>query len=80
MEKEDEVGIVGRLIKLSCFVRGKVLYMSVWVKGFHFYVFVGSVFIMMYVKCGSVEDVCDVFDRLFCCDVVVWNVMFFVYI
>lgn len=61
-----------------CF--GKVVYVDIFGGMIEFYVFVGSFFVDMYFKCGSLEDVWKVFDRLWDKDVVIWNVMILGYV
>ena len=41
--------------------------------GFRQNVFVGSVLVDMYVKCGSIEDAQEVFDKMLERDVVTWT-------
>lgn len=43
-------------------------------------VVVGNIFLSMYVKCGSLDEVCNVFDILFRKDVVIWISMLVVYV
>jgi pentatricopeptide repeat protein len=43
--------------------------------GFELDTFVGSALVDMYAKCGSIEDACNVFDKLPQRDVVAWNAM-----
>lgn len=49
-------------------------------RGYDENVFFISMFIYVYVKCSSFEDVWNVFEGLLEWSVVVWNVMFLVYV
>lgn len=52
-------------IKDICLVKGKLIYEVIYKKGYYLDWFVVSIFVNMYVKCGSIVDVWNVFNMLF---------------
>eukprot|EP01018_Ginkgo_biloba_P036923 Gb_03481 [translate_table: standard] len=52
---------------------GKLVHGSVIRSGFQSHVFVGNALVDMYVKCGSIQDARDVFDKIPEPNVVSWN-------
>lgn len=64
---------------MYCFKVGYVLYLYVWRRGYYWDVFVGSILVVMYGKCGIIENVKIVFDNLLLWDVVLWIVIIMVF-
>lgn len=77
---EYEVVISELLVKLKFLERGRVIYVDVIREGCDLDIFVGNILMSMYGKLGSVVDVERVFEKLFKCDVVLWNMMFVVFV
>lgn len=59
---------------------GREIYVCVMEVGLVNDIMVGNVFISMYVKCGSVWDVCCVFDVMVSWDEVFWIILIGVYV
>lgn len=70
----------GSFIKVELLIKGRSVYVYVWKKCFDLDVYLGSIVVVMYGKCGSIEDVRIVFDGLFVKNVVLWNVMLFIFV
>lgn len=57
-EKERvSVGDGGLIINMNCLGKGRIIYFEMLRKGDNLDVFVGSILVIMYSKCGSINDV-----------------------
>lgn len=59
---------------------GELIHNSVVVNGLESDVFVGTALVDMYAKCGSIENACCVFDKMFERNIVTWTAMITVYV
>lgn len=75
-EKDED----GQSAKLACLERGKAVHAYVRQKSYNVDVFVGSIIIIVYGKCGSIVDSEHVFDNLPHKDVTLWNAMLTAYV
>eukprot|EP01018_Ginkgo_biloba_P013140 Gb_38248 [translate_table: standard] len=60
---------------LAALEKGIELHEEIIRSGFQSHVFVANALIDMYAKCGSIENACNVFDKMHQRDVVSWNAM-----
>eukprot|EP01018_Ginkgo_biloba_P029816 Gb_16032 [translate_table: standard] len=60
---------------ISALEQGKQMHVLIIQSGFESNVVVANALIDMYVKCGSIEDACTVFNKMSTRDVISWNVM-----
>lgn len=76
LNKVMYVSIINVCVNLVVLYWGKEIYFCVMKVGFMLDVSVVNVFISMYVRCGSIKDVCFVFDKMGSRrDVILWIVM-----
>eukprot|EP00249_Psilotum_nudum_P023046 c28733_g2_i1 orf=69-1232(+) len=76
--KPNQVTVVNALKACACLPslkQGKSVHASIMKNGFESDIFVGSILIDMYAKCGSIERARQVFDRMPRRDVVSWTAM-----
>lgn len=55
--------------------QGKQVHAYLFIRGFESDLSIANTLVDMYVKCGSIENAREVFDRMPCLDVVSWNAM-----
>lgn len=60
----------GEIVRQRCVEKGRVIHSQALKSGCEFDVFVGSILVDMYGKCGSMEDAQHALDKLPHCDVV----------
>jgi pentatricopeptide repeat protein len=67
--------IIRACADLASLEQGKQIHACTMKNGFASDVFVGSAFVNMYAKCGSIEDSQKLFDKMVARDLVTWNSM-----
>lgn len=74
-EQEREVIVDGVPMRVNSLGKGKAIHADAEVQGHNTNVFLGTVLVTLYGKCGSMADAQHVFDKLPKRDVVAWNSM-----
>jgi ATP-dependent DNA helicase HFM1/MER3 len=69
------VSVLPACANLAALQHGRQIHEQVIRSGFQFNLFVGSTLVDMYVKCGSLEDARNVFDKMPQRNVITWNAM-----
>ena len=60
---------------MTALEHGKEIHEQITKSGFQSNIFVASALVHMYAKCGSIENACNVFDKMHKKDVVSWTAM-----
>ncbi|KAJ7546312.1 hypothetical protein O6H91_08G035300 [Diphasiastrum complanatum] len=63
----------------TALTQGKLLHAEIMKRGFGTNVIVATALVDMYSKCGSLEDACQIFERMPKRDVILWNTMIAAY-
>ncbi len=69
------VGALNACASLVALEEGRSIYQQIIQSGCESVTFVGNSLVDMYVKCGSMEDACKVFNKMTSRNVVSWNAM-----
>ncbi len=69
------VGLLNACASITALEEGRHVHEQITQSGCEFDVFVGTNLIDMYTKCGHIEDVQRVFNRMATCNVVSWNAL-----
>ncbi|MCO5597602.1 hypothetical protein L7F22_051681 [Adiantum nelumboides] len=79
LEREHVISIDMQSTKVVSYKVCQALYRDAWQRGFAFDAILGSMFINVYGKCGTIADAEGVFGELSSPDVVTWNALLSVY-
>ncbi|XP_024535640.1 putative pentatricopeptide repeat-containing protein At3g01580 [Selaginella moellendorffii] len=73
--KEEAMQVGGKLVKMGCLQKGMAIHSQALANNYRSDVFIGSMLVTTYAKCGSMVDARMAFDKMPSPDLVAWNAL-----